>query len=98
MPLLPKSYEERGFLHKLLFCQYATRCFDEVGQIHDRAIAASVPISTQIGRHANDMMLSFYMNSPFGFDIEIGCEGLLVGEDWVPQKLIRPDIWGFLPL
>ena len=67
---------------------------DEVGQLHDRATAASVPISTQIGRHANDLMISFYMNSPFGFDIEIGCEGLLVGEDWVPQKLIRPDIWG----
>ncbi|MBJ22080.1 MAG: glyoxalase [bacterium] len=67
---------------------------DEVGQIHDRATAASIPISTQIGRHANDRMISFYMKSPFGFDIEIGCEGLLVGEDWVSQKLIRPDVWG----
>ncbi len=67
---------------------------DQVGQLHDRATAASIPISTQIGRHANDLMFSFYMNSPFGFDIEIGCEGRLIGEDWVPQKLIRPDIWG----
>ncbi|MAG31304.1 MAG: glyoxalase [Deltaproteobacteria bacterium] len=67
---------------------------DDVGQVHDRATAASIPISTQIGRHANDLMISFYMNSPFGFDIEIGCDGILVDEDWVPQKLIQPDIWG----
>ena len=67
---------------------------DEVGQTHDRAIAASVPISTQIGRHANDLMFSFYMKSPFGFEVEVGCEGRLIGDDWVSQKLIQPDLWG----
>jgi len=67
---------------------------DEVGCAQDRALARSIPLSTQLGRHANDLMFSFYMKSPFGFDVEIGCEGRLIGEDWVPQKLVRPDVWG----
>jgi len=78
-------------LHHILF---EVGNVDEVGRAHDRAIARSIPISTQIGRHANDLMFSFYMKSPFGFDVDIGCERRLVGEEWVPQKLVQADVWG----
>jgi 2,3-dihydroxybiphenyl 1,2-dioxygenase len=78
-------------LHHILF---EVGDVDAVGCAHDRAIARSIPLSTQLGRHANDLMFSFYMKSPFGFDVEIGCEGRLVGSDWVSQKLVQPDIWG----
>ena len=32
-------------------------------------------MSATLGRHVNDLMLSFYMKTPGGFDIEFGCEG-----------------------
>lgn len=78
-------------LHHVLFEVQQT---DQVGISLDRARAASVPISTEIGRHANDMMFSFYMKSPSGFDVEIGCEGRLVEPGWVSAKLDQADIWG----
>jgi len=78
-------------LHHLLF---EVQNIDEVGSALDRAKTASMPISTELGRHANDMMLSFYMKSPFGFDVEIGCEGRLVEQGWVSGKLVQADLWG----
>jgi 3,4-dihydroxy-9,10-secoandrosta-1,3,5(10)-triene-9,17-dione 4,5-dioxygenase len=78
-------------LHHLLF---EVENIDQVGSALDRAKSAAVPISTELGRHANDMMLSFYMKSPFGFDIEIGCDGRLVEPGWVSGKLVQADLWG----
>ena len=40
-----------------------------------------VKMSATLGRHVNDKMLSFYMKTPGGFDIEFGCEGLEVADD-----------------
>jgi hypothetical protein len=33
-----------------------------------------VPMSATLGRHVNDLMLSFYLKIPGGFDVEFGCE------------------------
>jgi 3,4-dihydroxy-9,10-secoandrosta-1,3,5(10)-triene-9,17-dione 4,5-dioxygenase len=67
---------------------------DGVGQALDRALAAGVPITSSLGRHKNDRMVSFYMRSPAGFDVEIGWDGLLVGEDWVQSEFCEGDTWG----
>jgi 3,4-dihydroxy-9,10-secoandrosta-1,3,5(10)-triene-9,17-dione 4,5-dioxygenase len=67
---------------------------DMVGQCLDRAMAAGIPITSTLGRHTNDRMLSFYMSSPFGFEVEIGCEGLLVDEQWLPSEFCEGDVWG----
>ena len=48
---------------------------DDVGLCLDRALRRKVPMSATLGRHVNDQMLSFYMKTPGGFDIEFGCEG-----------------------
>ena len=37
-------------------------------------------MSATLGRHVNDKMLSFYMKTPGGFDVEFGCEGLQVDD------------------
>ena len=47
---------------------------DEVGRCNDRRIAAGVKLTGTMGRHANDHMVSFYMQSPAGFDVEYGAE------------------------
>jgi len=67
---------------------------DQVGQCLERAEAAGVLITSTLGRHANDRMLSFYMRSPLGFDVEVGCEAIRVGEDWTPREFVEGDIWG----
>jgi len=67
---------------------------DQVGQCLERAEAAGALITSTLGRHANDRMLSFYMRSPLGFEIEIGCEAIRVGDDWTPREFIEGDIWG----
>ena len=68
---------------------------DGVGLALDRAIAAGVPITSSLGRHRNDKTLSFYMQGPSGFDVEIGWDGILVDDDWVEHEFAGGgDDWG----
>ncbi len=54
---------------------------DDVGLGLDRALRKKVKMSATLGRHVNDKMLSFYMKTPGGFDVEFGCEGLQVEDE-----------------
>jgi 3,4-dihydroxy-9,10-secoandrosta-1,3,5(10)-triene-9,17-dione 4,5-dioxygenase len=67
---------------------------DDVGCALDRAMAGGHPITSSLGRHANDRMFSFYMKSPFGFDVELGTGGRLVDESWTPNEFVEGDVWG----
>ena len=68
---------------------------DDVGLCLDRALHRKVPMSATLGRHVNDKMLSFYIKSPGGFDIEFGCEGLRVeDDDWVARESTAVSLWG----
>ena len=80
-----------GLIHMMV----ETKSIDDVGRAFDRAVRAGAHISATIGRHANDKMISFYVRSPSGFDIEYGCEGWQV--DWsnfVPTTSLIDSIWG----
>ena len=68
---------------------------DQVGSALDRATKAGAPITASLGRHKNDHMLSFYMRSPAGFEVEIGCGGRLVDDaTWVANQSAGGDVWG----
>lgn len=67
---------------------------DDVGKCMERVEAAGIPISSTLGRHSNDNIISFYMRSPFGFDVEIGCGAIRVDENWTPRLCAPGDIWG----
>lgn len=68
---------------------------DDVGSGLDVARAAGVPISSSLGRHTNDLMISFYMRTPSGFDIEYGYGGLEIDDaSWQPAELDAPSLWG----
>ena len=61
----------------------------------DRAQRRKVPMSATLGRHVNDKMLSFYMKTPGGFDVEFGCGGLEVEDDrWVARESTAVSLWG----
>ena len=81
-----------GCVHMMLQAQ----TIDDVGRALDRCQAAGMHISSTLGRHSNDQMLSFYVRTPGGFDIEFGCEGVQVADwsKWVPTRSLAPDLWG----
>ena len=68
---------------------------DDVGLCLDRALRRNVKMSATLGRHTNDKMLSFYIKTPGGFDIEFGCEGLEVEDaSWVARESTAVSLWG----
>ncbi len=68
---------------------------DDVGLCLDRALRKNVKMSASLGRHVNDQMLSFYMKTPGGFDVEFGCEGLEVeDESWIARESTAVSLWG----
>jgi 3,4-dihydroxy-9,10-secoandrosta-1,3,5(10)-triene-9,17-dione 4,5-dioxygenase len=69
---------------------------EDVGCAFDRARAAGVPIINSLGQHYNDPMLSFYVVSPGGFNIEFGWKGLMIDEStWTVRTYTgRGELWG----
>ncbi len=77
-------------------CMLEVDSIDEVGRLEDRRIEHDVPLSATLGRHANDHMISLYINTPSGFDIEYGTEGMRV-DDWDSYSVFEstvPSFWG----
>lgn len=68
---------------------------DQVGYALERATQGGHPITASLGRHRNDRMLSFYVRSPAGFEVEIGCGARLVDDTtWVVNHFTGGDEWG----
>lgn len=68
---------------------------DDVGRAMYRAIDEKLHLSFTLGRHANDEMLSFYVMSPSGFDVEYGWGGLTVDDDtWHVKTFRKNSAWG----
>jgi 3,4-dihydroxy-9,10-secoandrosta-1,3,5(10)-triene-9,17-dione 4,5-dioxygenase len=80
-----------GIVHLMIEVESA----DDVGLCLDRARRHKVPMSATLGRHVNDLMLSFYMKTPGGFDVEFGTEGLQVDDArWVARESTAVSYWG----
>jgi 3,4-dihydroxy-9,10-secoandrosta-1,3,5(10)-triene-9,17-dione 4,5-dioxygenase len=68
---------------------------DDVGLCIDRALRRKVPMSGTLGRHVSDRMLSFYLKTPGGFDIEFGCGGRQIDDDtWIARESTAASLWG----
>ncbi|NKY51316.1 VOC family protein [Nocardia vermiculata] len=68
---------------------------DAVGRALDNVGRAGFSLSSTLGRHTNDKMVSFYVRAPGGWDIEYGCDGMLVDENWYTAEEITADsYWG----
>ncbi len=68
---------------------------DDVGLALDRAIDGGYVILQPLGRHRTDHMFSFYVETPSGFSMEVGCGAILCGDDWEEvreSRRCRP--WG----
>ena len=68
---------------------------DDVGRAVDRCARRGARMSATLGRHANDLMVSFYVATPGGFDIEYGTDGRLVDDaTWVSRETTAISLWG----
>ncbi|MFC9978446.1 VOC family protein [Gordonia sp. NPDC127522] len=68
---------------------------DAVGQALDRVVKDGYSISSTIGRHTNDKMVSFYVRTPGGWDIEFGTGGRLVDQrDYSTEEITADSYWG----
>jgi 3,4-dihydroxy-9,10-secoandrosta-1,3,5(10)-triene-9,17-dione 4,5-dioxygenase len=80
-----------GIVH--LMVEVAT--LDDVGRALDRCRRRQAPVSSTLGRHANDHMVSFYVQTPGGFDIEYGTDGRTVDDStWVSRETTTVSLWG----
>lgn len=68
---------------------------DAVGQALDRINEDGFQLSSTLGRHTNDKMVSFYVRAPGDWDIEFGTEGMRVDETFYTAEEITADsYWG----
>jgi len=72
---------------------------DDVGRALDKCLNGRAPLTTLLGKHWNDHMVSFYVRTPSGWDVEFGAGGRRVKEvgDWsqVHQGgLAGASVWG----
>jgi extradiol dioxygenase len=80
----------RGVQH---ICIEANR-LDDVGRAYDLVQERNLPMTLSLGRHTMDTLVSFYMRSPSGFDIEFGAGGELLGDDFVQVNPSHSEVWG----
>jgi 2,3-dihydroxybiphenyl 1,2-dioxygenase len=68
---------------------------DAVGQALDRVTTDGFLVSSTLGRHTNDKMVSFYVRAPGDWDIEFGTDGMRVDETYYTAEEITADsYWG----
>ena len=80
-----------GIVHLMI----EVAALDDVGQALDRCTRRGAPVSGTLGRHANDRMVSFYVRTPGGFDIEYGTDGRLVDDaTWISRETTAVSLWG----
>lgn len=71
---------------------------DDVGRALDLVKERGIAVQMDLGRHPNDLMTSFYLRSPSGFDIEYGTGGIVVDDaTWETTTYAFPSIWGHHP-
>ena len=86
------SLKDPGLIHVMV----EVDTLDAVGAALDRVGASdAVRISSTLGRHTNDKMVSFYVRTPGDWDIEFGTEGMRVDETYYTAEEITADsYWG----
>lgn len=80
---------------KLVHLMVEVDSLDVVGQALDRVHKDGFQLSSTLGRHTNDKMVSFYVRAPGDWDIEFGTAGMLVDETFYTAEEITADsYWG----
>jgi 2,3-dihydroxybiphenyl 1,2-dioxygenase len=80
--------------NRVLHIMLEVASLDDVGRVFDRSLDRDIRMST-LGVHVNDLVTSFYLETPSGYEIEYGWNGRLVDDaTWVGTAIDRPSLWG----
>jgi 3,4-dihydroxy-9,10-secoandrosta-1,3,5(10)-triene-9,17-dione 4,5-dioxygenase len=92
MAIVPAAHQrDPGVVHVMV----EVDTLDAVGRALDRISADGVQLSSTLGRHTNDKMVSFYVRAPGDWDIEFGTDGVRVDETYYTAEEITADsYWG----
>ncbi len=68
---------------------------DQVGFAMERLERTGTKLTQTLGRHSNDKMVSFYVATPSGFELEYGYDAIAVdGESWTMGRHDKISSWG----
>lgn len=91
LAMMPSPKKGPGLIHVMV----EVESLDDVGRAQDRVVSEGISLSSTLGRHTNDKMLSFYVRAPGGWDIEFGCEGIRVDEtSYTGEEITADSYWG----
>ncbi len=80
---------------KLNHFMIQTQTMNDVGTTYDMVLDQGLPLTRGLGRHTNDHMTSFYMQTPSGFNVEYGWGARTVDDaTWQVQRHEKGSIWG----
>lgn len=75
---------------------------DDMVAAHERVKAEGFKMMWSVGQHPNDRSISFYCQTPSGFELEVGWSPLVVTEElestWEPTTYQGISLWGHTPV
>ncbi len=84
-------WQPNGIIHFML----EVTELDDVGRALDRLHKHKFHLSSTLGRHTNDHMVSFYVQAPSGCDVELGCFGRRIpAEGYTAEDITADSFWG----
>jgi 2,3-dihydroxybiphenyl 1,2-dioxygenase len=89
------AFAQAPGVNRLAHIMVEVDSLDAVGRGWDLVEERNVPISATLGMHTNDEMVSFYVKTPSGFDIEYGTNGRYVDDaTWTVGHYEATSYWG----
>lgn len=89
------AFGELPMRKRLLHFMLQVKSMDDVGSTMYLVQDRGIPITTSLGRHTNDHMISFYMRTPSGFEVEYGFGARVVDDTtWKVQRHESGSMWG----
>ena len=96
LALARAPFELPQTLHHVMF---EMNDHDDVGAAFDRLWASDLGIPNGLGRHDNDGMFSFYLQTPAGFQVEVGHGARVITDGWDDNRVYDAiSAWGHQPL
>ena len=80
---------------KLFHFMLQLTSLDDVGSTYDLVKSRGIKLSMDLGKHTNDHMVSFYMKTPSGFEVEYGWGARMIDDaTWHVTQHTAGSVWG----
>lgn len=84
-----------GWEPRLAHLMVQVEDMDTVGRAYDKVLDGAAALGSTLGKHTNDEMVSYYVKTPSGWELEFGYGGLEIDEaTWVPGRWNAAHFWG----